>query len=148
MVLRKTWEDSRIPRIGSECAESAVAVAVGVEALKLRLNQEDGPSWHVEGMLEGQPEMEGQAFKLGSRLCGVLGASIRAVTLGGPLTTMDGRDLGPDPRSSARVRGAVVDDRCGGSLSKRTYGKDLGMILRKWRKEHLGEGWMSGLGKA
>jgi len=89
-----------------------------------------------------------QAFKLGSRFCVILDASIRAVTLGGPLTTLDGRDLGPDQRSSARVRGAVVDDRCGGSLSKWTCGKDLGMILRKWRKVHLGEGWMSGLGKA
>ena len=46
MVLRKAWEDSRIPRVEGEYAESAVGV--GVDALKLRLNQEDGSRWHVE----------------------------------------------------------------------------------------------------
>jgi len=46
---------------GSECAESAVGVGIGVDALKLRLNQEDGPSWHVEGMLEGQRNLEGKS---------------------------------------------------------------------------------------
>jgi len=69
------------------------------------------------GMLEGQRNLKGKGkrsnFKLGSRLCGVLDVRIRAATLGGPWTTMDGRDLGPDQRSSTRIRGAVVDDRCG-----------------------------------
>jgi len=55
MVLMTASEDS-IPRVGGECAESAVGVGIGVDALKLRLNQEDGSRWHVEGvggMLEG-----------------------------------------------------------------------------------------------
>ena len=40
-----------IPRVGGECAESAVGVGIGigVDALKLHLDQEDGSSWHVEG---------------------------------------------------------------------------------------------------
>jgi len=32
----------------------------GVDALKLRLNLEDCPSWHVEGMLKGQRNLKGK----------------------------------------------------------------------------------------
>jgi len=53
--LENGSEDSlgrfEIPRVGGECAESAVGVGIGigVDALKLHLDQEDGSSWHVEG---------------------------------------------------------------------------------------------------
>jgi len=50
--LENGSEDSlgrlEIPRVGGECAGSAVGIGIGVDALKLRLNQEDGSSWHVE----------------------------------------------------------------------------------------------------
>ena len=51
--LENGSEDSlgrlEIPRVGGECTESAVGVGIGVDALKLRLDKEDGSSWHVEG---------------------------------------------------------------------------------------------------
>jgi len=78
MVLRKAWEDSRIPQVEGECAENAVGV--GVDALKLRLNQEDGPSWHVEDILEGQRNLKGKSKRSNLVLLSV-GSWMRAFVL-------------------------------------------------------------------
>jgi len=65
-------------------------------------------------MLEGQRNLKGKGKRSNFFLvCGILDARICAVKLGGPRTSMDGRDLGPDQLSSAWIRGGVVNDRCG-----------------------------------
>jgi len=65
-------------------------------------------------MLEGQRNLKGKGKRSYLVLvCGILDARLCAVTLGGPRTTMDGRDLGPDQRSSAQIRGGIINDRCG-----------------------------------
>ena len=65
-------------------------------------------------MLEGQRNLKGKGKRSNLVLvCGILDARICAVTLGGPRTSMDGRDLEPDQLPSARIRGGVVNDRCG-----------------------------------
>jgi len=85
MLLRTAWEDSRIPRVGGECAESAVGIGIGVDALKFRLNQETWfySLWGLDSCCNGRGTVDDH-----------------------------GRER-PGQRSSTRIRGAVVDDKCG-----------------------------------